>query len=726
MATPTDPLYSDQWQFDLIGDIESVWDDYDGTGVSVGVYDDGVEYTHEDLDDNYDASLHFTYDGTIYDPSHIRTRDGHGTSCAGLIGAEDDNGVGGTGVAPGVSLTGVNYLGDIQYESQEVNDAAMLWAANFDIMSNSWGWGSSFSRDQNLTNTTGLAYHEVQLWGEVVETGRDGLGTVIVKAAGNETNNANGDGWNASRYSITVAATDENGDATYYTNYGACILVAAPAASVTTDRSGDEGYNGLGDGDPIDPDYTSEFGGTSAATPVVAGVVALMLEANPLLGWRDVQNILALSASHTGSDFGAPAGAEEVGTWQTMEGTSWNGGGTMFHQSYGYGMVDAYAAVRMAEGWFYFYDEAATSANEVTASGSYTGATVNIPDNGTDVSLGITVTEDITIEYIEVYIDITHMNARNLNIWLEAPDGTRVQIFNAGDASTKSMDDGMTWIFGVDALRGYSSEGTWEVVFEDTVTGETGYVEDASLTFYGSEATTDTVFHFTDDFAALVAYEPERGTITDVDGGTDWVDFAPMTGNVSLNMSNGGAVAVDGTTLAYLGTGSTQWLENAYMGDGNDTVTGNSRGNEIITMRGNDSIHGKAGNDSIEGGEGADKLYGDNGADTLLGGYGNDQIYGNGGNDWISGGLGADTFVFAGTFALTGGQDTISDFKDNVDTIKLDDSLWGGAAMTVAQVIATYATVSGGNTVFNFGSGKVFVVNGVTDTSVFLDDIVIF
>ena len=120
MAKPTDPLYADQWHFSLIGNIEKVWEDYDGTGVTVVVYDEGVEYTHEDLSANYDASMHFTYEGVIYDPMPLDDNSGHGTSCAGLIGATANNGVGGTGVAYGVTLTGVNYLDDIQFQSADV------------------------------------------------------------------------------------------------------------------------------------------------------------------------------------------------------------------------------------------------------------------------------------------------------------------------------------------------------------------------------------------------------------------------------------------------------------------------------------------------------------------------------------------------------------------------------------------------------------------------------
>ncbi len=722
MATPTDPLYADQWHFGLMGDIEKIWDDYDGSGVTVAVYDEGVQYTHEDLDDNYDASMHFTYDGITYDPMPIDADSGHGTSCAGLIGAEANNGVGGTGVAPGVTLTGVNYLDDIQFQSAEIYDAAMLWAANFDIMSNSWGYSQNFSGVQNISDPNSGESHDLALWSQVVAEGRDGLGTVILKAAGNETNNSNGDGLNASRITITVAATDLNGDATYYTNYGSSILVAGPASAVTTDLTGNAGYNGFFDDDDVPTNYTSTFNGTSAATPTVAGIVALMMDANDNLGWRDVQNILALTASHTGSDLGGPGELEEVGSWQLVGGNTWNGGGTMFHQSYGYGMANAYGAVRMAEAWAVIYPVALTSANERNATGTYSGAGFAIPDSddvaGTgQVSLDIEVTKNISIENIEVTVSLTHSDARNMNIWLEAPDGTRIQIFLEGDGNGRTMDDGLTWVFGVDSLRGFSSAGTWSVVFEDTVTGNTGTVEGASIEFFGSAAVNDTVFTFTDDFSAVAALEASRQTIDDLNGGVDWLNFAAMTGDLGVDLGSGGALSVDGIDIAALAAGSDE-IENVFMGDGNDTVFGNGLGNEIHGMRGNDLLRADLGNDKVYGDDGKDTLHGEDGNDKIWGGDSADQIYGSAGKDQLYGDLGNDSFVFA----VGAGGDKIHDFEDDADVLKLDDAIWGGG-LSKSDLIADYADVRNGNTVFNFGDGNKVTILGVTDTSIFLDDI---
>lgn len=721
--TPTDPLYAQQWHFKLMGDIERVWDDYDGSGVTVVVYDEGTEYTHPDLAANFDTSF-FTYNGTVYDPTPIDDNSGHGTSCAGLIGAAAGNGIGGVGVAPGVTLSAVNYLDVIQYEPQAVYDAAMLYAADFDIMSNSWGYNGSYISAQNLSKANSLASQDIALWQEVVETGRDGLGTVIVKAAGNETNNVNGDGWNVSRYTITVAATDSKGNATYYTNFGSAVLVTAPAAAVTTDLTGNAGYNGNNDTDPVAVDYTSTFNGTSAATPVVAGVVALMLDANPNLGWRDVQNILALSAAHTGSALGAATGTRyEVGTWMTMNGNQWNGGGTEFHLSYGYGMVDSFAAVRFAEAWAAIYgNKPLTSANELSASFGYSGTGVSIPESdGTSgtgrVSLAVNSTSTIEIEAISIELTMTHSDGRNMNLWLRAPDGTMIPLY-AGDGNSRTWDGGTTWTFEVDALRGYSAQGTWSIVAEDMVTGDRGTLDDVSFTFYGTQASVNDVYNFTQDFQLMAAYESSRKVIDDFNGGTDTLNFAAIQSNMNITLTAGGAIKFGGTQVASVATGSDEF-ERLYAGDGNDVITGNTLGNKVWGARGLDSLYGAQGNDTLIGGDQNDFLRGDGGNDQLSGSKGNDTLQGSGGNDVLSGDQGTDYFVFA----ANAGSDTINGWQDNSDTLKLDDAMWGGGK-TISQVLSTYAHVVGSNTVLDFGTTKITLAN-FTNVNSLADDIIL-
>ncbi len=674
--TPTDPLYAQQWHFALIGDIERIWDDYTGAGVSVYVVDDGVQTTHPDLAANYDASKHFRYGGVPFDPTPLASGDAHGTAVAGLIAAPA-NGVGVVGVAHGARITGVNFLSDTQYRSEAIAIASLAWAAHFDVMSNSWGSMPDFSADTSLDMPGAFDAQAAAVFATAAATGRGGLGTVIVQAAGNDGLNAQGEGISVSRHTVSVAATDDAGHVTYYSNFGANILIAAPAAEVTADLVGNAGYNRTGDSDPLPTAYTSQFGGTSAATPVVSGVVALMLQANPGLGWRDVQDILASSAALTGSPFGGPPMGHEVGPWASL-GTlgTWNGGGHAYHLSYGYGMVDAFAAVRMAEVWSLF-GPAETSANEVVHSVSYSGGGLRIPAGSRSVgttTLALAVAADIEIDSVYVTLSLTHSAFVDLDIFLVAPDGKALPLFFTNDGYEFVGSGSLTWTFCVDGLRGYSSLGTWSVRIVDNLAGDTGILSAATLTFHGGAASADDTYHFTADFPTLAAAEPDRRTLTDPDGGTDWLNLAAIAGNVTLNLAAGGQLRVDGAFWARMAAGADRF-ENAVTGDGHDSVTGNGLGNHLVGMRGNDTLAGLGGDDSLEGGAGDDSLLGGSGRDTLEGGVGDDTLDGGSFNDSLLGGDGND-LIFGGSAndRAAGGAG-----RDSIHGGTGDDTLRGGA-----------------------------------------------
>ena len=360
---PTDTLYGSQWHFSMLGNLGSellinrIWDEFDGTGIYVGVYDDGIEINHSDLNDNYDASHQVVINGTSLSGNVTAADHEHGTSVAGLIGAEA-NGQDTVGIAFGVNLTGINIwdtAGPIFINSAEpaILDnfySAIAQGAMFDVVNHSWGSPPIFDADQNLNLAGSFAERLVEEYAGISSVGRGGLGTVIVQAAGNDNLEANGDGVNTSRYTITVGAIHNDGFTSSYSNFGANLLISAPAGDysnyrsglgiVTTDRVGSDGNNLRSD--PTGAfDYTDNFGGTSAATPIVTGVVSLMLDANANMGWRDVQNILALSADHTGSAIGATTpGFEEDNNWFINDATNWNGGGLHFSEDYGFGSCE--------------------------------------------------------------------------------------------------------------------------------------------------------------------------------------------------------------------------------------------------------------------------------------------------------------------------------------------------------------------------------------------------
>jgi subtilisin family serine protease len=146
MALPNDPLYGLQTHLSRLGDLDRIWDDYTGRGVSVGIWSNGIDATNPDLAPNYDASLHFQHAGTTW-PANPLSDVFQGTAMAGLVGMVANNGIGGTGIAPGVSLTGVDFLNRLQAHAQGMSPAdglaflqsAIRWGTNFDVVLNGWG-----------------------------------------------------------------------------------------------------------------------------------------------------------------------------------------------------------------------------------------------------------------------------------------------------------------------------------------------------------------------------------------------------------------------------------------------------------------------------------------------------------------------------------------------------------------------------------------------------------
>ena len=235
------------------------------------------------------------------------------------------------------------------------------------------------------------------------------------------------------------------------------------------------------------------------------------------------------------------------------------------------------------------------------------------------------------------------------------------------------MDYGWNWTFGISALQGESSAGDWSVRIDDNVSGNGGRLDSVSLEFYGSNASADDIQHFTNDFVELANADSGRTTIEDTDGGTDWLNFAAVSGNVILNLNTG--VSVQGVEWASF---SANQFENVTSGDGNDRLIGNAQDNELHGNRGNDVLTGGGGNDTIYGGNGFDRIDTGSGDDFIYGGadsadlrdeissgsgndyidsgFGNDEVYAGAGNDTIIGGFGTDRLIGqTGDDVITGG-----------------------------------------------------------------------
>lgn len=325
-ALPDDPYLADQWHLQNTGqggwtpgvdiDAETAWAITQGEGVIISVIDGGLDVDHPDLD----GIAGYDYVDDDEDP-YPDVSDGdasHGTCAAGISAAQGDNGLGVTGVAWKAQVYGIRLLGDNTTLS-DVADAFVESAdAGAGVINNSWGFNNGCSvYDTYEAMAEALDYAETN--------GRGGLGTVVVASAGNGNCDNSGDGFQAYPTVISVAASSGHDEREWYSSFGDVVDITGPSGSiVTTDLSGDYGY-GTHDGDP---DYMSSFSGTSASAPVVSGVVALMLAANPRLTAAQVRQVLCETAEPI--DVQSEDGAFDEDGW-----SPW----------YGCGRVDAGSAV---------------------------------------------------------------------------------------------------------------------------------------------------------------------------------------------------------------------------------------------------------------------------------------------------------------------------------------------------------------------------------------------
>ncbi|MGG6296172.1 S8 family serine peptidase [Leptolyngbya sp. AN02str] len=654
---PSDPLFNQQWYLLNTGqtggtpgmdlNVVPVWNDYTGQNITVAILDDGVDYTHSEINDNYNMAIDYDATQKDSDPEPSNVSDNHGTSVAGIIGAEKGNGEGGIGVAPEATLAGIRMDYDSATALSDTADA-LNQMASFDIVNNSWGYIASFS--DNFLQPIFQPLQAALV--KAVATGRNGRGTVIVFAGGN--NRSDGDSANYhnlenSRFTIAVAALNHVGSYASYSSPGANLLVSAFGGDQTTDniltidRVGSSGYTTT--------NYETNFGGTSASAPMVSGVVALMLQANPRLGYRDVQTILAYTARQT--DATSPG-------WALNGATNWNGGGLHVSHDYGFGLVNALAAVRLAETWTLQH----TLANEQKRSASRT-PNLAIPDLGS-VSDSITIANGFLLEHVEVTLELDHTYIGDLTVTLTSPKGTQSILLAKPPASDTS---GLKYTFSSTHYWGESSTGQWTLAVRDDLENDTGMLKNWTLNLYGSPVQPNTTYVYTDEFGTF-ADDPRRSSLSDT-GGVDTLNAAAVTNGSVVDLAPGSTSLIAGQSLSMT---PTTVIEHAVGGDGNDVLRGNAAVNWLRGGRGSDMINGFGGNDTLNGGADNDWLAGNAGNDVLQGANGNDTLWGGVGNDTLTGNKGGDRFVFQSVAAfnpMSFGLDTVTDFVSGSDRIVL-------------------------------------------------------
>ena len=276
-----DPEYGGQWYLQDLGMASLYAVSMGDPAVRAAVMDSGIDIGHSDLSpaviNPYDAYSDdddpSPDDGEYCGTGQTGICDEHGTAVSGIVAARANNGAGIVGLCPECSLIPVKILGEGNGSTNSTVVAAYEHAISSDaaVINNSWGFTESIPVPSTIAAAIEAAATET----------RGGLGAVVVFAAGNDGHEVQDDEMQALPYVLCVGATDSYGQPTAYTNYGDPLDLAAPSATVS-----------------IAPDesFTETFGGTSAASPVVAGIAAWVLSVDPTLSATQVRDLLVDTA----------------------------------------------------------------------------------------------------------------------------------------------------------------------------------------------------------------------------------------------------------------------------------------------------------------------------------------------------------------------------------------------------------------------------------------------
>ncbi|KAK3590527.1 hypothetical protein CHS0354_036349, partial [Potamilus streckersoni] len=393
-------------------------------------------HSHPDLRKNYDpeASADFNDETDVLNdpmPNIYDFSKGHGTRCAGVIAAECDNNVCGCGIAYNARIGGIRLLDGNVTGLMEAK--ALLYQNQYiDIASASWGPSDDGKTMEAPTKAVANAL------AKGVTEGRKGLGTIFVWATGNggsEGDSCGADGFVGSIESISIGSVTDHGQKPFFMETCSSTMAVVPTGGtnvdvVTTDINGN---------------CIKNFHGTSSAAPLAAGCIALVLEANQNLTWRDVQHIVVRAAKVQRLD------------------ASWtiNGAGFHFSDVFGFGLMDCGKMVKLAQNWTnvptqHFCKTDPRHADVKLDAGNCVSSTIDFDSCYGEQTLRIT-----SLEHVQAYVKVKADKRGNIELYLTSPSGTRAQLLSRRYADTS--DEGIDFVFMSVHTWGENPRGKWKL-----------------------------------------------------------------------------------------------------------------------------------------------------------------------------------------------------------------------------------------------------------------------
>jgi len=459
-----DPEWGNTWYLNRGGmidmNVKEAWEmGITGKGVVVSILDDGIEKDHPDLVDNYDQEASYDINDNDYDPSpryDATNINRHGTRCAGEVAASANNSICSVGIAYESKVGGVRMLDGDVTDAVEARSLS-LNMQHIDIYSASWG------PDDDGRTVDGPGTLANKAFEKGIAKGRGGRGSIFVWASGNggkHGDNCNCDGYTNSIWTLSVASASEDGQVPWYSE--ACSSTLA-----TTYSSGSKGERKVVTTD-LHHGCTASHTGTSASAPMAAAIIALVLQANPKLSWRDVQHITVINC-HKGN-------MGDSSDWRV------NGLGRSYSHNFGYGLMDATGMVKMASNW-------KSVGEQVITSMEARNLPLSIPAKSKKTS-EIVVTaagrgQVRFLEHVQAYVTIDAIKRGDLSIYLISPQGTKSQLLTSRskDTSSRGFKD---WPFLTVFCWGEDSKGTWTLEVENQGESE-ATLRKWSLKLYGTE-----------------------------------------------------------------------------------------------------------------------------------------------------------------------------------------------------------------------------------------------